>query len=1252
VSITRAVDNAAPIISDVALSPEGRIEPGDSVTIQATVTDLESGVDDDTVRAIVKSPDGGELTVVELSRTEGNRYIGTWSTTSVPADTYAVSLVADDLAGNSATSVGIAQITVNSRPNIGNLTPATDVDSYHGDTYTLTWTTSDPDSDAIASLYLDEDGDPSAGLIPIPGGVGLDETVGSLTLNVEQFNPGTYHVYASASDEYGTTEVVSAGKLRILSDRHAEIRVAEHSGTPNDDSIVWGAVEIGNSGSEQVVRVHNDGNEALLIANIAIKGPAADDYSFRLGGQPVASGIEVAPGDYAEIYVTAFPSSPGASQATLTFSTNDQDDRESTCLIHLWSWGQDSTSPTWTGNFVINSNDAQRSHIELIDLAFSEDILTSLNALRLFRNGAEEISLADASIVDNGEDDRLLLDVSGLALEDGDYSLRVAANGVVDEAGNTLDVNGDGVGDAGIDNYAVAPFHKLTADANGDRQVTARDMLLVRKSFNTSQGDARFDHNADLNGDGRVNAADLRLVKNGLGNTVAELAPPRLVVAESSGTANDNVVSFETVAVDAEAATIELAISNDGEKTLTISALQIAGKDAEAFSFALEGDVPDNTGFMLSGGESKTINLAFNPAGPGQYAAELLFSHNDDTLATPSRVSITGKCEASSEDPPSAGNDGQSLATESLLKMTDAHHDGGAVALNGKLYAWTGYTNYATTHRDRTAAMEIFDPATEVWSRGADIPGARSGAGCFALDGMIYTVGGEKSPSGSFSRAVYRYDPAADGWETLNDFPTRIWAPLAVECDGEAYLVGGRHGYGATYSHVYRYDAGNDSWTQVAPMPISVIGAGAASFGGKVYVFGGVHKTSESHYEYTNAIQLYDPSSDSWTLAGDMPWQLAATRATVADDGMYLFADWIRDETTNTSHENESVFKFSPENGQWTKYEMTAPVDRYSTGPVVTLDGYVYFTGVDSSTGTRLTDAFRMAIPATRESSSGSDTGASQPDDPRGEQPSDEAPFSPRADDARLLALEVADELLPPEELCQRIARDLELIDRAYPEMAVIQPRLDWSPKSLFVTLTPQARARFDAGEYHAWDELNSQLGVESVDTFSISDSLVLHFGQVYNAERLVEEYGRIAGVDHAAPNMMIGDGNDIEVQGQYYLFSKGWGDNPAGSIHHHYWLFSVAGNDARLVYDSDTLPGQVVMDRGLPRILPVVTALNDPVATHDAALTSFAKQGTPDWIRGLESLCVEDLIPNDNVDDDNENREAAADEALMLLWQ
>jgi N-acetylneuraminic acid mutarotase len=75
-----------------------------------------------------------------------------------------------------------------------------------------------------------------------------------------------------------------------------------------------------------------------------------------------------------------------------------------------------------------------------------------------------------------------------------------------------------------------------------------------------------------------------------------------------------------------------------------------------------------------------------------------------------------------------------------------------------------------------------------------------------------------------------------------------------------------------------------DSWTVRTPMPIPVYGLGTDVVNGKIYVMGGCIRQMDRNWETVNSVEVYDPSSDSWTMAADMPNQNSFFATTVVNN--------------------------------------------------------------------------------------------------------------------------------------------------------------------------------------------------------------------------------------------------------------------------------------------------------------------------------------------------------------------------------
>jgi N-acetylneuraminic acid mutarotase len=100
------------------------------------------------------------------------------------------------------------------------------------------------------------------------------------------------------------------------------------------------------------------------------------------------------------------------------------------------------------------------------------------------------------------------------------------------------------------------------------------------------------------------------------------------------------------------------------------------------------------------------------------------------------------------------------------------HH---AVAgVNDKVYAIGGRVSGAfITVSDVIDLVEIYDPATDLWTRGEKMPTPRSAITAAVWNGKIFVPGGEAQDRRALAafRAVEMYDPAVDRWQIMPSMP-------------------------------------------------------------------------------------------------------------------------------------------------------------------------------------------------------------------------------------------------------------------------------------------------------------------------------------------------------------------------------------------------------------------------------------------------------------------------------------------------
>ena len=182
--------------------------------------------------------------------------------------------------------------------------------------------------------------------------------------------------------------------------------------------------------------------------------------------------------------------------------------------------------------------------------------------------------------------------------------------------------------------------------------------------------------------------------------------------------------------------------------------------------------------------------------------------------------------------------------------------------------------------------VQIYDPAENRWSLGADIPFGTSSASTAQIGDKIYLAGGIGDKETTSRAAVYT--PATNSWREIAPMPQGRNHAAAGTDGKRLFVVGGRgHGSGDANTvadgfntlQIYdpksnRWDSSDSSGSKLAPLPQARGGMGKAVFSdGELYVFGG--ETSDgagaTQAHVYNRVDIYDPAANRWRAGASMP---------------------------------------------------------------------------------------------------------------------------------------------------------------------------------------------------------------------------------------------------------------------------------------------------------------------------------------------------------------------------------------------
>lgn len=147
-------------------------------------------------------------------------------------------------------------------------------------------------------------------------------------------------------------------------------------------------------------------------------------------------------------------------------------------------------------------------------------------------------------------------------------------------------------------------------------------------------------------------------------------------------------------------------------------------------------------------------------------------------------------------------------------------------------------------------------------------------------------------------------------WITRAPMPTpRQEMPHAV-INGKIYVPGGIvNNSGIPTNSVEVYEPSTDTWSEISPMPEALHHHTAVELNGKLYIIGGYN--AQLFSSQTDKVQEYDPQTGIWTEKQSLPYPIAAHTSVALDGKIYLFGG----RNGNTLLNNSLVY--DPQTNNW-----------------------------------------------------------------------------------------------------------------------------------------------------------------------------------------------------------------------------------------------------------------------------------------------------------------------------------------------
>ena len=337
---------------------------------------------------------------------------------------------------------------------------------------------------------------------------------------------------------------------------------------------------------------------------------------------------------------------------------------------------------------------------------------------------------------------------------------------------------------------------------------------------------------------------------------------------------------------------------------------------------------PNVTRYSDGGLQSNTRYVyrvrAYNSAGNSAY------SNTDGSMT------LTGS--TSPAPTPTTGISKITWSTVAASPIARAEAMGAAV--NGRLYLMGGVDANGPILR-----MDLYDPATNRWSRLPDLPKRITHAQPVVDGRFIYLAGGYVGTGRGWeqvwaTREVWRFDTVNQTWSAMPQLPVARGGGATVLLGRQMHYYGGsdlgRVDRGEHF--VLNLDNPSAGWQTRAAMPNPRSHMAGAVIGGKVYAIGGQHGYDLAAVCQAS-VHVYDPATDRWTAAANMPRPVSHhTASTFILNGRLIVAGG--ESAPNRSLRN--VIAYNPSTNSWSAL---TDLPSARTSPVaVALNGAIYFT--------------------------------------------------------------------------------------------------------------------------------------------------------------------------------------------------------------------------------------------------------------------------------------------------------------------
>ena len=198
----------------------------------------------------------------------------------------------------------------------------------------------------------------------------------------------------------------------------------------------------------------------------------------------------------------------------------------------------------------------------------------------------------------------------------------------------------------------------------------------------------------------------------------------------------------------------------------------------------------------------------------------------------------------------------------------------GVAVFSNEIYVFGGYDRKGPRGEFRyKKTVEVYDTATDTWVKKRDMPTLRHAFMTAVVNGKIYVIGGrihdKKLDEPAVTGLVEVYDPLTDRWEQGADMPTKRGVTDAVVVGGKIYIIGGYNWrWGPIVdkfaTSIEEYNPKTDQWHELRDMPMLKSWFASVAIDNEIYTVGGAHTSGGNRLTRISDVDVYNPTTNKW----------------------------------------------------------------------------------------------------------------------------------------------------------------------------------------------------------------------------------------------------------------------------------------------------------------------------------------------------------------------------------------------------